>query len=163
MSIRTILQPGKEAPDFTLPNQAGELVSLRSLRGSFVVLYFYPKDNTPGCTKESCDFRDNYAIFQKTGTVILGMSPDSAASHVKFIAGYNLPFSLLADTSKETIKRYGAWGKKSFAGKSYEGVIRSTVLIDPDGKVVKVWSPVSVEGHSAEVLAEVERAVSARK
>jgi len=163
MSIDKFIQIGVEAPEFELPDQNGALVSLRAFRGKFVVIYFYPKDNTPGCTKESCDFRDNYLPFQELGVVILGISPDSVASHVKFISNHDLPFTLLSDTSKVTLNAYGVWGQKSFAGKSYDGVIRSTILIDPDGKVVKIWSPVSVVGHVQEVMAEVEKAVKARK
>ncbi len=163
MSINTILEVGVEAPEFNLPNQSGAMVSLSEFRGKFVVVYFYPEDNTPGCTKESCDFRDNYVPFQKSGTVVLGISPDSEESHVKFIADHNLPFTLLSDTEKKTLNAYGVWGPKTFAGKSYEGVVRSTVLIDPEGKIVKIWSPITVAGHVDEVLNEVEQGVKARK
>lgn len=163
MSIHDILPAGSPAPEFTLPDQNGTLVSLKDFAGKFVVLYFYPKDNTPGCTKESCDFRDNHSVFKELGAVVLGMSPDSAASHIKFITGHSLPFTLLSDTGKETLNRYGVWGKKSFAGKTYDGVIRTTVLIDPYGKIVKVWSPVSVDGHSLYVLNELKNAVNKHK
>jgi len=157
LTIQDKLPIGSLAPDFTLPDQSGNPVSLHGFKGSPVVIYFYPKDNTPGCTQESCDFRDNYALYQKHGAIILGISPDSVASHVKFIAGHSLPFTLLADTEKTVLTQYGVWGRKSFAGKSYDGVIRSTVVIDREGKVANVWSPVSVGGHVAEVLSELEK------
>lgn len=151
------LQPGDAAPDFTLPDQKGQLVQLGGLRGRPVVLYFYPKDFTPGCTVEACDFRDNYAPLNKAGAIVLGVSPDAPESHAKFITEHALPFMLLSDTTREVMKSYGAWGLKKQYGMEYEGVIRSTVLIGADGRIVKVWPAVKVEGHAEKVLAEVQR------
>ncbi len=142
------------APDFELRDQSGAAVSLGDLRGNWVVLYFYPKDDTPGCTKEACDFRDNHAAIQATGAVVLGVSGDSEASHTKFTQKYELPFSLLVDDKDHSVARaYGAWGKKMNYGREYEGIIRSTFIIDPEGKVAKVWPRVKPDSHGAEVLA----------
>ncbi len=153
---------GKDAPDFTLPDQSGKLTHLRELRGSPIVLYFYPKDFTPGCTKEACDFRDNFAPLKKAGAVVLGVSPDAPDSHTKFIAHYELPFTLLSDTTHDVLKTYGAWGLKKNYGKEYEGVIRSTVLISADGKVAGVWPEVKVEGHVESVLAAIKTLPAAK-
>ena len=142
----------RKAPAFSLPDQDGKTRTLREFAGRIVVVYFYPKDDTPGCTKESCAFRDLAPALAKRDVVILGVSADSAASHAKFAQKFSLPFPLLADTEKTMIKAYGAWGTKSMYGKSYEGIVRSTVVIDATGKVVQHWTKVSgAESHPAEV------------
>jgi thioredoxin-dependent peroxiredoxin len=144
---------GSAAPDFTLKDQSGAAVSLSGLRGKWVVLYFYPRDDTPGCTKEACDFRDNFAALKEAGAVVLGLSPDTAAAHQKFAAKYEIPFQLLVDEPGHGIARtYGAWGLKKNYGKEYEGMIRSTVIIAPDGKVAKTWAKVKPDAHGEEVL-----------
>ena len=148
-------QAGDQAPDFILPVDTGEEVTLSGLRGRSLVLYFYPKDDTPGCTKEACAFRDSYAAFKKKGAVILGVSADSVKSHGKFTEKFNLPFLLLADEDKSIVKAYGAWGEKSFMGRKYEGIHRVTFLIGADGRIQKVWPKVKPEEHAAEVLAEI--------
>ncbi|MCC7364156.1 MAG: thioredoxin-dependent thiol peroxidase [Dehalococcoidia bacterium] len=142
-----------EAPDFDLRDQAGAHVRLRDLRGSWVVLYFYPKDDTPGCTKEACNFRDNHAALAEAGAVVVGVSADSEAAHQKFAAKYELPFQLLVDGEHEVARAYGAWGTKNMYGKTYEGLIRSTFIISPDGRVAKVWPKVKPDRHGDEVLA----------
>lgn len=143
---------GAPAPAFTLPDQDGKPVSLADFEGKWVVLYFYPKDDTPGCTKEACSFRDNFAALQEKGAVVLGVSGDGAASHRKFAEKYSLPFPLLSDETHDVMRAYGAWGTKSMYGKQFEGVIRSTVVIDPQGKVAKTWPKVKADGHGKEVL-----------
>ncbi len=145
-------EPQTEAPAFALKDQAGNDVSLSGLRGKWVVLYFYPRDDTPGCTKEACNFRDNYGAIQAAGAVVLGVSGDSAASHAKFVDKYTLPFPLLVDEGNEVARAYGAWGEKKNYGKTYEGIIRSTMVIDPNGKVAKVWKSVKPDGHGEQVL-----------
>ncbi len=147
---------GAAAPAFSLPDQDGRVVSLADFAGKWVVVYFYPKDDTPGCTKEACSFRDSHEALQAKGAVVLGVSADSSASHRKFADKYGLPFPLLADTEHEVARAYGAWGTKRMYGKEYEGMIRSTVVIDPAGKVAKTWPKVKPEGHGAEVLAWLE-------
>ncbi|GIW17632.1 MAG: peroxiredoxin [Tepidiforma sp.] len=147
---------GAAAPAFSLPDQDGNTVSLADFAGKWVVLYFYPKDDTPGCTKEACSFRDRHAELQAKGAVVLGVSGDSSASHRKFADKYSLPFPLLADTEHEVARAYGAWGTKKMYGKEYEGMIRSTVVIDPAGKVAKTWPKVKPDGHGDEVLAWLE-------
>jgi peroxiredoxin Q/BCP len=147
---------GTMAPAFRLPDQDGNHVSLPDLAGKWVVLYFYPKDDTPGCTKEACNFRDNYAALQDRGAVVLGVSGDTSASHRKFADKYGLPFPLLADTDHEVARAYGAWGMKNMYGKQYEGLIRSTVVIDPQGRVARTWPKVKPAAHGAEVLAWLE-------
>jgi thioredoxin-dependent peroxiredoxin len=145
---------GKAAPDFTLTDQRGKEVSLSDYTGKHVILYFYPRDDTPGCTKEACGFRDSWKQIQKLGAVVLGVSPDSEAAHQKFIAKYSLPFSLLSDPDRKVMTRYGAFGEKMMYGKKTKGVIRSTVWIGPDGKVVKHWARVAkAEAHPEQVLA----------
>ena len=141
------------APDFTLQDETGTSRRLADFRGQPVVLYFYPKDDTPGCTTEACNFRDGYGQYQKAGVVILGISPDSAKSHAKFKAKYQLPFTLLADEEHKVCELYGVWGRKKFMGKEYDGVFRTTFLIGADGVVLKVFENVKPDGHSAEVLA----------
>ncbi|GBD27492.1 Putative peroxiredoxin bcp [bacterium HR30] len=148
---------GKAAPEFTLNDAAGKPVSLASFRGKDVVLYFYPKDDTPGCTKEACGFRDAWKELQELGVVVIGVSADSAESHQKFIRKYNLPFLLLTDPDYKVMKKYGAYGEKTMYGKKTVGVIRSTVWIGPDGKVKKHWAKVAnAEKHPAQVLAAIK-------
>lgn len=146
------------APDFELPDETGTPRRLSDYRGKPVVLYFYPKDDTPGCTKEACSFRDDYSEYEKAGVVILGISPDSPKSHAKFKEKYNLPFTLLADENHQVCELYGAWGRKKFMGREYDGVLRTTYLIGPDGTILKVFPDVKPEGHSQEVLAALEAA-----
>ena len=144
---------GEKAPDFKLLDQNGKEHTLAEYAGKYVVIYFYPKDNTPGCTKESCTFRDNIKAFTDKDCVILGVSKDSAKAHTNFIAKYDLPFDLLVDAEAAMIEEYGAWGEKNNYGKKYMGIIRSTVLIGTDGKVVKHWDKVKkAETHPLEVL-----------
>jgi peroxiredoxin Q/BCP len=143
---------GKKAPSFSLEGNDGKKHSLKDYQGKTVVLYFYPKDNTPGCTKEACGFRDLYGALKRKNTVVLGVSKDSLAAHDKFAAAYKLPFPLLSDPDTSVMKAYGAWGKKMMYGKPVEGTIRSTVVIGPDGKVVKHWATVKkAEEHPAQV------------
>jgi len=144
------------APDFTLPDETGLERSLKDYRGKWVVLYFYPKDDTPGCTTEACNFRDDYSAYEKAGVTILGVSKDSPTSHAKFKAKYQLPFSLLADEEHKVADQYGVWGRKKYMGKEYDGMFRTTYLIDPDGKIVKVFENVKPADHSAEVLAAIK-------
>ena len=144
---------GSAAPSFRLPDQDGTIVDLEGLRGKTVVLYFYPKDSTPGCTAEACDFRDNFARIASKGAVVLGVSRDSARSHAKFREKQSLPFQLLVDEDAALCKAYGIWQKKKFMGREFLGIVRSTFLIDTAGVVRRVWSPVSVKGHVDEVLA----------
>ena len=152
-----MVKEGQKAPDFTLPSSDGADVTLRDLRGKAVVLYFYPKDDTPGCTREACGFRDAKARIGKTGAVVLGVSPDSVASHGKFRAKYRLNFPLLADTDKAVAKKYGAFGEKVLYGKKVTGMIRSTFVIDADGIVRKVFPRVKVDGHDEQVLEALSR------
>ena len=147
------LREGDIAPDFTAITNGGGTASLASLRGQQVVLYFYPKDDTPGCTKEACSFRDNFAALKKKGAVVFGVSPDSVKSHDKFVEKFKLPFTLLADDEKKIVTTYGVWGEKSFMGRKYMGVHRVTFLIGPDGRIKKIWPKVKPEEHVAEVLA----------
>lgn len=146
------IKEGDAAPDFSLPASNGEEVSLDGLKGKWVVLYFYPKDDTPGCTKEACAFRDNKSALTKKGAVVLGVSKDDVKSHEKFINKYNLNFLLLADTDGTILSKYGAFKKKSMFGKTFLGIQRSTFLIDPQGKIAKIWRGVKVDGHEEEVL-----------
>jgi peroxiredoxin Q/BCP len=147
-----MLKEGSKAPDFSLESESGEKVSLKDFKGQLIVLYFYPKDMTPGCTQEACDFRDNWGRAQKKGAVVLGVSADSVKKHQAFKEKYSLPFTLLSDEKKETLKTYGVWKKKKFMGREFMGIVRSTFLIGKDGKIKKIWSPVSVKGHVNEVL-----------
>ena len=144
------------APDFTLPDQDGVERSLADYRGQWVLIYFYPKDDTPGCTKEACVLRDSLPDFGKLNAVVLGISTDSVKSHKKFAEKYGLPFTLLADEGKEVVNRYGVWGRKKFMGREYDGVFRSSFLIKPDGTIAKVYENVKPEQHAAEVLADLE-------
>ncbi len=147
---------GERAPDFALPDQEGRLHRLSEYKGRWVVLYFYPKDDTPGCTKEACSFRDEKGRLEALGAVVLGVSADDVESHKAFAEKYHLNFPLLADPKKEAILAYGAWGKKNLYGKEYEGVLRQTFLIDPEGRIAKVWRKVNPEGHAEEVAKALE-------
>ena len=143
---------GEKAPEFCLPNSDEVEICLKDLRGKWVVLYFYPKDNTPGCTTEALDFTAHLEEFEKLGAIVIGISPDSCASHKRFIEKKELKVTLLCDSEKEVLRTYGAWGKKKMYGKEYEGVIRTTYLIDPEGNVAAVWPKVRVKGHVEAVL-----------
>jgi peroxiredoxin Q/BCP len=147
---------GKQAPIFTLPDQNGDMVNIADFKGKNVVLYFYPKDMTPGCTTEACDFRDQYSEFSTFDTVVLGISPDPAARHQKFIEKYQLPFALLADEEQATVELYGVWKLKKNFGKEYMGIERSTFLINKEGIVAKEWRKVRVKGHVEETLQAVK-------
>ena len=148
-----MVEVGVKAPDFALPDQDGNMRKLSDYRGKPVVLYFYPKDDTPGCTTEACNFRDDYSAYQKAGVVILGVSPDSSSSHAKFKAKYHLPFTLLADEDHKICEMYGVWGLKKYVGKEYYGVFRTTFLINSEGVIQKVFENVKPAEHSVEVLA----------
>jgi len=152
-----MLTPGAVAPPFSLSATGGEVVSLKGLRGKPVVLYFYPKDDTSGCTTEACEFRDHWGDVQAAGAVVLGVSPDGVSSHEKFRAKYRLPFPLLADPDHAVAEAYGAWGEKSMYGRKYQGILRSTYLIGPDGRIAKVFPKVKPKGHAAEVLAALRQ------
>lgn len=147
---------GAAAPDFSQPDQSGKTHSLKDYRGKWVVLYFYPKDDTPGCTTEACQFRDGQARFNQAGAAVLGVSPDDEKSHRKFADKFKLDFPLLADPDKTMICAFGAWREKSMYGRKYMGVERTTYLIDPKGKVAHVWNKVSVTNHDADVLAKIK-------
>jgi peroxiredoxin Q/BCP len=149
------LTPGASAPDFSLPDESGELRSLADYRGQPLVLYFYPKDDTPGCTTEACNFRDDYSAYLKAGVAILGVSPDSPASHTKFKSKYGLPFHLLSDADHSVLSAYAAWGMKQSMGREYEGVLRTTYLIGKDGRIARVYENVKPAEHSAEILADL--------
>jgi peroxiredoxin Q/BCP len=150
---RPVVREGDPAPDFTLANDRGEAVTLSSLRGKPVVLYFYPKDDTPGCTTQACGIRDAYGEFERAGAVVLGVSPDDESSHVDFRNKYELPFTLLADTDHAVAEEYGVWGEKKYMGKSYMGIKRSTFVIDADGNVKKAMRDVKPATHADDVLA----------
>lgn len=144
-----------KAPDFSLPDQHGTIHTLSEHQGKWRVVYFYPKDDTPGCTKEACGFRDAHDAFAKAGIVVFGISKDSVASHKKFAEKYQLPFSLLSDETTKTIQAYGAWGKKKFMGREFFGIIRKTYLIDPNGEIVKEYEGMDVSSHAEEVLRDI--------
>ncbi|MEI7731601.1 MAG: thioredoxin-dependent thiol peroxidase [Verrucomicrobiota bacterium] len=146
------LKAGDVAPDFTALANTGETISLSKLKGNVVVLYFYPKDDTPGCTKEACGFRDLYSQLADKGAVVLGVSTDSVKSHQKFITKFKLPFTLLGDEDQKIVQAYGVWGEKTFMGRKYLGTNRVTFLIGPDGRLKKIWPTVKPEEHAAEVL-----------
>jgi thioredoxin-dependent peroxiredoxin len=148
-----MIAEGQEAPDFELQDDAGETVRLSALRGKPVVLYFYPKDDTPGCTTQACGIRDAYGEFERAGAVVLGVSPDSERSHVKFRKKFDLPFNLLADTDHAVAELYGVWGEKKFMGKTFLGVQRSTFVIGADGNVLSVMHGVKPATHADDVLA----------
>ena len=146
------LKEGDEAPDFTAATTDGRLVSLAGFKGKNVVLYFYPRDDTPGCTKEACAFRDEFSAFKRKDTIVLGVSIDSSKSHAKFAEKYKLPFTLLADEDKQIVEAYGVWGQKTFLGRKYMGTHRITFLIGPDGRIKKIWPTVKPADHAKEVL-----------
>ena len=150
-----MVSEGKPAPEFTLEDDAGETVSLSDFRGKPVVLYFYPKDDTPGCTAQACGIRDAYGEFEQAGAVVLGVSPDKVSKHVKFKEKYDLPFTLLADPEHEVAERYGVWGEKKYMGRSYMGVNRTTFVIAPDGTVAEVMENVKPDSHADDVLASL--------
>lgn len=152
-TIQLKLKEGDPAPAFSADTNGGGHVSLADFRGKHVILYFYPKDNTSGCTKEACAFRDQFAVFREKGAVILGVSTDPVKSHDKFVEKYQLPFPLLADVDKKIVTAYGVWGEKAFMGRKYQGIFRVTFLIGPDGRIKKIWPQVKPEEHAAEVLA----------
>jgi peroxiredoxin Q/BCP len=154
--VATILKEGDKAPDFAVPDGEGNVVRLKDLRGKNVVLYFYPKDDTPGCTKEACAFRDSFAKFKRRGIEVLGVSLDSEKSHQKFAKKFSLPFRLLADTEKKISEAYGTYGKKKFMGREYMGNNRMTFLIDEKGKIKKIFEKVKPDEHAEEVLAAFE-------
>lgn len=143
---------GDKAPDFKGKNQNGETISLKDFKGKKVILYFYPKDDTPGCTAESCNLRDNYAGLKKKGYEIIGVSADDEKSHKKFADKYALPFSLIADTEKEILQAYDAWGEKSMYGKKYMGILRKTYVIDEKGKIEKIFDKVDTKNHAEQIL-----------
>ena len=147
-----MIEEGKAAPDFELQTDAGETVKLSDFHGRPVVLYFYPKDDTPGCTTEACEFRDAYDVFRDRGAEVLGVSPDDVTSHVKFKTKYELPFTLLADPDHEVAEKYGVWGERSYAGKTYMGINRSTFVIDSEGNVARAMLGIKPAGHATEVL-----------
>ena len=147
-----MIEAGRAAPAFTLPSADGSKVSLKDFRGQAVVIYFYPKDDTTGCTTQACGIRDQWSEFQDAGAVVVGISPDSVASHARFAAKYNLPHILLADPDHRVIEKYGAWGEKKLYGRTYQGVMRSTVLVDRGGKVVASWPKVQPRQHADQVL-----------
>ena len=150
------LKTGDKAPAFSLPDQDGKVHALKDYKGQWVLAYFYPKDDTPGCTKEACAIRDAWSQYKKEKVQVFGVSADSPASHAKFIAKFTLPFTLLADEAREMTKAYDTWGKKKFMGREYEGIFRHSFLINPEGRIAKVYEEVKPEEHAAEVLADVQ-------
>ncbi len=150
-----MLQQGDIAPEFTLPDQTGKTHALKDERGKWVLLYFYPKDDTPGCTVEACQLRDNFPTFKKLDVTVFGVSIDPVKKHAKFADKYNLPFTLLADEEKVVVNAYGVWGKKKFMGREYMGIKRWSFLIDPKGKIAKVYDDVKPKVHAEEVLADL--------
>ena len=147
------IEKGQKAPDFTAKNQHGENISLSHYAGKKVVLYFYPKDDTPGCTAQACNLRDNYEALQEAGYIVLGVSPDDEASHIKFIDKYSLPFSLMADTDKSICEAYGVWKEKNMYGRKYMGVARTTFVIDEEGMITDIIKKVKTADHTAQVMA----------
>jgi peroxiredoxin Q/BCP len=150
-----MLQAGTTAPDFTAKDQAGNEVNLSHFKGKKVVLYFYPKDDTPGCTAEACSFRDNYTSLKSKGFEIIGVSPDDVKKHAKFVDKYSLPFTLVADTDTSIARAYGVWGRKKFMGKEYDGILRTTFVIDENGVIEKVIDKVDTKDSSGQLLAEM--------
>lgn len=153
-AMETMAEPkeGRKAPDFSVKDQDGKPVRLKELRGKKVALYFYPKDATPGCTKQACSLRDSHSALKRAGIIVLGISPDSESSHQKFITKQDLPFTLLADTEKKVAQKYGVWGEKSMYGRKYMGIFRTTFLIDETGTLIKVITKPKVAEHAEEVL-----------
>ncbi len=156
--IAMTVSEGKAAPDFKLDASTGNKVALKDLLGKWVVVYFYPKDDTPGCTREACAFRDNHKRLESLGAVVLGVSPDDLKAHDKFISKYDLPFTLLADPDHAVADKYGVWQEKNMYGKKVMGIVRSTFLINPEGKIHKAWRKVKVEAHVDEVMDELKAA-----
>lgn len=152
-ALKLKLKEGDVAPDFTATTDAGKTVTLADFKGRNVILYFYPKDDTPGCTREACEFRDQFAAFKRKRAVVLGVSVDPVKAHMKFVAKYQLPFPLLADVDRKIVTDYGVWGTKTFMGRKYEGTHRVTFLIGPDGRIKKIWPQVKPAEHATEVLA----------
>lgn len=152
-----------KAFDFSLPDQNGNNHKLSDYRGQYVILYFYPKDDTPGCTVEACSFRDNQEIFRKNGVVILGVSKDTVLSHKKFAQKHNLGFTIFSDVEKKVIKKYQAWGEKKFMGKTYDGILRKTYLIDKEGNIIKVYDKVNPLIHAGEILKDIENINTSKK
>jgi peroxiredoxin Q/BCP len=152
-----VIQEGKPAPDFELETDSGDKVKLSDFRGRPVVVYFYPKDDTPGCTKEACEFRDAYDVFRERGAEVLGVSPDDVASHGKFKTKYELPFTLLADPDHKVAEQYGVWTERSAYGKKYMGINRSTFIIDSEGNVARAMMGIKPAGHAANVLESLSR------
>ncbi len=150
---------GSAAPEFTLLDQDGKTHKLSDYKGKWVLLYFYPRDNTTGCTVEACGMRDEFKHFGKIGAVVLGVSPDSVKSHKKFADAYKLPFTLLADEDKKVVKKYGVWGEKKFMGRTYMGTFRTSFLIDPKGKLAKVYEKVTPKLHAGEVIADLRHLI----
>jgi thioredoxin-dependent peroxiredoxin len=150
------LEEGDPAPAFTAPTNGGGQISLADLKGHTVILFFYPKDDTPGCTREACSFRDDYAEFKKRGAVVLGVSVDPVKSHDRFVKKFSLPFPLLADEDHRIVEAYGVWGEKTFMGRKYQGTHRVTFLIGPDGRIRKIWPRVKPDEHTSEVLAALD-------
>jgi peroxiredoxin Q/BCP len=151
-----MLKIGSKAPAFNLPDQFGETHKLRDYADQWVLLYFYPKDDTPGCTVEACSIRDNWGAFKKAGVMVLGLSVDPVKKHKKFAEKYDLPFTLLSDEGKQTVKDYGVWGEKKFMGRTYLGIKRWSFLIDPKGKIAKIYEDVKPSEHAAEVLTDLK-------
>jgi len=149
------LKTGQKAPAFSAPTQGGGKTSLKDHLGNWVVLYFYPKDNTPGCNKEACGFRDIHPDFESVDAVVLGVSVDSPKSHDKFAQKFDLPFTLVSDGDRKIVEKYGVWGEKKFMGRTFDGVHRVTFLIDPEGKIAQIWPKVKPEPHAAEVLGKI--------
>ena len=155
-AVELKLKEGAKAPAFSAPTNGGGSLSLAQLKGKYVVLYFYPKDDTPGCTKEACGFRDQYKAFEKAGAVVLGVSVDPVKAHDKFVEKFKLPFTLLSDVDKKIVEAYGVWGEKTFMGRKYQGTHRVTFLINPEGVIQKIWPTVKPEEHADEVLAAIK-------
>ena len=155
-----MLKTNSPAPDFTLPDQNGEEHTLSDLKGKWVLIYFYPKDDTPGCTKEACGIRDYYGQFKNNGIKVFGISTDSVKSHKKFEEKYGLPFTLLSDEGKEVIEKYEVWGEKTFMGKKYMGTMRNSFLINPQGKIAKIYETVKPEEHAKEILEDMKSLTS---
>jgi peroxiredoxin Q/BCP len=158
----SIPQAGDLAPEVALPDEHGTIHQLSDRRGAWTVVYFYPKDDTPGCTTEACQFRDLHAAYEDTGTAVWGISPDRSGSHVAFRAKFGLPFTLLSDPDHVVAEAYGAWQQKTNYGKTYWGIVRSSFLVDPDGRIAAAWPRVKPDGHAAEVLAVLDEARAAR-
>lgn len=154
---------GSLAPAWSLPDQSGNVHSLKDYRGQWVVLYFYPKDDTPGCTKEACAFRDHFPAFKKIKAAVFGLSVDSSKKHAKFVEKFQLPFTLLADEEKKVVNAYGVWAKKKFMGREYMGTLRTTFLINPEGKIAKIYEAVKPETHAEEILSDLKEFAVAQK